>query len=116
MLLAGIGIYGVVAYGVSQRTSEIGLRMALGADPGSVLKLVVLSESIRIIGVGLVIGLAGAVVIGRTIRSLLVGVSGADPVTIVLVAGSLGLVGVLASIVPARRASRVSPTEALKSS
>jgi putative ABC transport system permease protein len=113
LVLAGIGIYGVIAYGVSQRTSEIGLRMALGAEQRSVLMLV-LSEGLRMTLVGLALGIAGALAVARLLRSLLVGVTAVDPPTLTLVSLILAGVAILASALPARRAMRVSPTEALK--
>lgn len=113
LLLAGVGIYGVIAYGVSQRTYEIGLRQALGADRGSVLGLIV-SEGLRLTGVGLLIGLAGTLAAGQLIRSMLVNVKATDPLTLAGVALLLAGVAALASWIPARRAMAVSPTEALR--
>ena len=113
LLLAGVGIYGVIAYGVSQRTYEIGLRQALGADRSSVLGLIV-SEGLKLTGTGLVIGLAGTLAAGQLIRSLLVNVKATDPVTLIAVAVLLAGVAALASWIPARRAMAVSPTEALR--
>jgi putative ABC transport system permease protein len=113
LLLAGIGIYGVIAYGVSQRTYEIGLRQALGADRGSVLGLIV-SEGLRLTGIGLALGLVATLATGQLIRSMLVNVKATDPVTLVFVAALLTSVAVLASWIPARRAMAVSPTEALR--
>src|SRR6185295_8286984 len=82
LLLAGIGIYGVIAYGVSQRTYEIGLRQALGADRGSVLGLIV-AEGLRLTGAGLAAGLLATLAAGQLIRSLLVNVKATDPVTLI---------------------------------
>jgi predicted permease len=113
LVLAGIGIYGVIAYGVSQRTYEIGLRMALGAEGRRVIGMV-MSEGLRMTLAGAVIGLAGALGVARLIRSLLVGVGVVDVPTLVVVALVLLGVAVIASAVPARRAVRVSPTEALR--
>jgi putative ABC transport system permease protein len=113
LLLAGIGIYGVIAYGVSQRTYEIGLRQALGADRGSVLGLIV-SEGLKLTGAGLAVGLVATLATGQLIRSLLVNVKTTDPVTLVAVALLLAGVAALASWIPARRAIAVSPTEALR--
>ena len=113
LVLAGIGIYGVIAYGVSQRTSEIGLRMALGAERRSVL-LLVLSDGLRMTAMGLVLGLAGALAVTRLLGSLLVGVTAMDPPTLAIVSAALVGVAGLASALPARRAMAVSPTEALK--
>ena len=113
LLLAGVGIYGVIAYGVSQRTYEIGLRQALGADRGSVLGLIV-KEGLRLTGIGLGAGLVGMLAAGQLIRSMLVGVRAWDPVTLMAVSLVLAGVAALASWVPARRAMAVSPTEALR--
>ena len=113
LLLAGLGIYGVIAYGVSQRTYEIGLRQALGADRGSVMSMIV-SEGLRLTGAGLVVGLLGTLAAGQLIRSLLVNVGVLDPVTLGAVAVLLASVAALASWIPARRAMAVSPTEALR--
>ncbi len=115
LLLAGIGIYGVIAYGVSQRTYEIGLRMALGAQRERVIRLV-MTEGLRLTFVGVVIGMAGGLAVARLIRSLLVGVGVVDVPTLVVVAVVLLGVTVAASAVPARRAMKVSPTEALRNS
>jgi putative ABC transport system permease protein len=113
LALAGIGIYGVIAYGVSQRTYEIGLRMALGAEQRSVLALV-MSEGLRLAGVGLAIGVVGALIVARLIQSLLVGVAVVDVPTLALVALVLAGVAALACLLPALRAMAVSPTEALR--
>jgi putative ABC transport system permease protein len=113
LLLAGLGIYGVIAYGVTQRTYEIGLRQALGADRGSVLGLIVV-EGLRLTGTGLAVGLLATVATGQLIRSLLVNVRVTDPPTLFAVALLLAGVAALASWIPARRAMAVSPTEALR--
>ena len=113
LLLAGIGIYGVIAYGVSQRTYEIGLRQALGANRGSGLALI-LAEGLKLTGVGLLVGLVATLATGRLIGALLVNVKATDPVTLGAVAVLLTLVAALASWIPARRAMAVSPTEALR--
>jgi putative ABC transport system permease protein len=113
LLLAGVGIYGVIAYGVSQRTYEIGLRQALGADRGSVLSLIV-AEGLRLTGAGLVVGLLGTLAAGQLIRSLLVDVGVTDPLTLGGVALLLAGVAGVASWLPARRAMAVAPTEALR--
>jgi putative ABC transport system permease protein len=114
LLLAGIGIYGVIAFGVSERTFEMGLRQALGAERHSLLILVV-TEGVRMTLIGLAMGLLGALAAGRLIRSLLVGTSPSDAPTLVLVSVMLILVAILASVVPAWRAMSVHPTEALRS-
>jgi putative ABC transport system permease protein len=113
LLLAGIGIYGVIAYGVSQRTYEIGLRMALGAEQRSVLALI-MSEGLRLTLAGVAIGIAGGLGVAHGIRSLLVGVGVVDLPTLVAVASILVGVAALASGLPARRAMRINPTEALR--
>jgi putative ABC transport system permease protein len=113
LLLAGIGTYGVIAYGVSQRAYEIGVRMALGAERGDVWRLVVL-EGLRMCGLGLALGLVGAVAVARAIRAMLVGVSAVDVPTLAAVCVALLAVAAVASVLPALRATRVSPTEALR--
>ena len=113
LLLGVVGLYGVIAYSVSQRTREIGVRMALGAQRSSVYKLV-LSEAGRLICVGIVLGLAGAVGAAMLMRSLLFGVQVWDAETLVAVAVVLGVSAMVASFIPARRAASVNPTEALR--
>ena len=114
LALASVGIYGVMAYSVSQRTQEIGIRMALGAGARDVLKLV-LGQTLRLALVAVAVGIAGALALSRSLSSLLYGVAPTDPTTFVVVA--LLLVGIagLAAYVPARRAARVDPTVALRS-
>jgi predicted permease len=113
VVLAGIGIYGVVSFGVAQRRYEIGVRMAMGASAAAIARLV-LGESGRMAAVGLLVGLAGATGVQRALRSLLVGVHGADAPTYAGVVAVLAGVAVLACVVPARRAMSVNPTEALR--
>lgn len=113
MLLAAIGIYGVISYSVLQRTREIGIRAALGASSADVLRLV-LRGGIRMSAIGLLIGLAGAIGLTRLMETLLFGVGARDPITMIAVGGILGLVAMLACYIPARRASRVDPVVALR--
>jgi putative ABC transport system permease protein len=113
LVLAGIGTYGVIAYGVSQRSHEIGVRMALGAERRSVLFLV-MSEGVRLCAIGLAIGLAASAGVGRAIRALLVGVTPVDVPTLATAALALAIVAAIASAVPARRALGVNPSETLR--
>jgi predicted permease len=113
LLLAGIGIYGVVSYGAAQRTREIGVRMALGAKERDVLGLV-LWDGLIVIGAGLAIGLLLAAAATRVIAAFLYGVGATDPLTFVVVPFLLGVVALVASYVPARRAVKVDPLVALR--
>jgi putative ABC transport system permease protein len=113
LLLAAIGIYGVIAYSVAQRTREIGIRMALGAQRTDVLKMI-LRQSMIIIGIGLALGLFGAFALTRWMGSLLYGVSAHDLSIHSLVLILLGGAGLVASYIPARRAMAVDPTVALR--
>ena len=113
VILAMAGVYGVMAYTVGQRSGEIGLRMALGADTGDVLRLV-LRQGLALAAIGLVIGLAGAFAASRLLTSMLFEVKPNDPLTYAGVAVLLGLVTVAASYIPARRAAKVDPLVALR--
>ena len=113
LALAMIGLYGVIAYSVAQRTREIGVRMALGARPRDVVRLVV-GEGVRVTAAGVVVGLIVAFAVTRLMRSLLYDVTPADAGIYIVVALLTGGVAVLASYLPARRATRVNPTTALR--
>jgi predicted permease len=113
LVLAVMGIYGVMAYAVTQRTQEIGLRMALGATVGKVLSLV-LGQGLKLIVAGIVIGLAGSIALTRLLQSLLFGVSATDPLVLLAVALLMAFVGIVACYLPARRASKVDPMISLR--
>ncbi|MGB6690069.1 MAG: FtsX-like permease family protein, partial [Terracidiphilus sp.] len=113
LLMAAIGIYGVLAYSVSQRTREIGVRMALGAQRGNVLRLIV-GEGMKVALIGVAIGLAGGFALGRFLSSLVFGITVRDPLTFAAVAVVLSGVALAACVLPAHRASRVDPMEALR--
>jgi predicted permease len=112
LLMAAAGIYGVVSYAVGQRTQEIGIRMALGAQPGQVLREV-LGGGMVLVSIGVVLGLAGAFWAVRLLQSLLFGVSSRDPIIYAAVVLGVALVGLLANFVPARRAASIDPMRAL---
>jgi putative ABC transport system permease protein len=113
LILAVIGIAGVVAWSVSQRTNEIGIRMALGAQPSNILAMIV-RQAFTMIGVGQLIGLVGAFALTRVLASFLFGISPEDPLTFAGVALLLALVALTACAVAARRALRIDPVEALR--
>jgi len=114
LILAAVGIYSVIAYFVSLRTHEIGVRMALGARPRDVVRLMTW-QGLRPILVGVAVGTAAALAATRLLRGSLYGVSASDPLTLTVVAASLVAVGLVATLIPARRATRVDPTRALQS-
>jgi ABC-type antimicrobial peptide transport system permease subunit len=107
------GVYGVVAYTVGQRSSEIGLRMALGARSSDVLRLI-LRQGMVLTGIGLTVGLIAAIAATRLVASMLFEVKASDPATYIGVAALLGVVSLAASYIPARRAARVDPASALR--
>jgi putative ABC transport system permease protein len=108
LLLAAIGIYSVLSYNVRRRVREIGIRMALGAQLGDVLKMIV-TQGMKATAIGLGIGLMGALALGRLVASLIYGVHPTDPITFGAVSLLLASVGLLASVVPAYRAVRIDP-------
>jgi putative ABC transport system permease protein len=113
LALAVVGLYGVMSYAVAQRTHEIGLRMALGAQTRDVLRMVV-GQGMVLVAIGLGLGLGGALLLTRLMKSLLFGVSAADPLTYAGIALLLAAVAFLASYLPARRATKVDPMVALR--
>jgi ABC-type antimicrobial peptide transport system permease subunit len=113
LLLGTIGLYGVIAYSVAQRTREIGIRIALGSRRGEVVRLV-LKEGMFVIAIGIAVGLGAALGSTRLLSSLIYGVSVTDPIAFVGVVVLLALVGLSACYIPARRASRVDPVVALR--
>ena len=113
LVLAIVGVYGVMAYAVSERTHELGVRIALGATPGDIRSLVV-SEGTRLAGIGIAIGIVGALAASRALGALLFGVSATDPATFGLAALVLAAAGVAAAYIPARRASRIDPVSLLR--
>jgi putative ABC transport system permease protein len=113
LLLAAIGVYGVISYSVSQRTREMGVRAALGATRGAQLALV-LKSGLALTAIGLAIGLAGTLAVAKLLKSALYGVSAHDPMTLALVSVALGVVALAACYVPAYRATRVDPMVALR--
>ena len=113
VVIAAVGIAGVLAFSVSARTNEIGIRMSLGADRGRVLRMV-LREGGVLLGVGLAIGVVGAYGAANVIRGLLFGVTPHDPITLVGVAAMMSVIGIVACWIPARRAARIDPAIAMR--
>jgi putative ABC transport system permease protein len=113
LVLSAIGIYGLIAQNTAQRTSEIGIRMALGAAPGDVLRMVI-RQGLSIASVGIALGIAGALALGRALSAYLYGVSSTDLATYAIVAALVLAVAGIAAFLPARRASRVDPLIALR--
>jgi macrolide transport system ATP-binding/permease protein len=113
LLLAAIGLYGILSYSVAGRTREIGVRMALGAQRGSVLKMILQEAGILVL-IGVVIGIPSAILASRLFSSMLFGLKGTDPVSMMLVIAVLLAITLLASYIPARRATKVDPMIALR--
>jgi ABC-type antimicrobial peptide transport system permease subunit len=113
LIIAAIGIAAVLAFSVSARTNEIGIRMSLGADPGRVQRMI-LAEGGLLVGLGLLSGLGGSLLLARFMRALLFGVAPRDPVTFAAVGGLMACIGMVACWWPAARASRIPPSEALR--
>lgn len=113
LVIAAIGIAAVLAFSVSARTNEIGIRMSLGADPRQVQGMI-LREGGLLVGLGLLAGIAGSLMLARSIAGLLFGVAPRDPATLVVVALVMGAIGVASCWVPAARASRIDPSDALR--
>jgi len=112
-LLAGIGLYGVLAYSTAQRTREIGIRIALGSTRSAVARMV-LADVLRLTGIGVLLALPLGFGLSRLLRSQLFGVSPVDPLTIVEAVMSIAVVAFVAAVIPARRAATIDPTEALR--
>jgi putative ABC transport system permease protein len=113
LVLAVVGLYGVIAYSVAQRTREIGIRMALGAARGSVVRMV-LRQGLVLTGVGLAIGLGLAIAAGRVLSGQLIGISATDPFSFIATIAALMIVALAASVIPARRAAALDPLVALR--
>jgi ABC-type antimicrobial peptide transport system permease subunit len=114
LLLAAVGVYGMVSEAVAQRTPEIGVRMALGASPGAALALVFI-DGVRLAGIGIMLGMAGAAALTRLMTKLLFDVRPLDPLSFLGAAGALAAFAAIACYIPARRATRVDPLVALRS-
>jgi ABC-type antimicrobial peptide transport system permease subunit len=112
LLLAAIGLYGLVSYSVVARTREIGVRLAIGARPSHVLRMV-MGGALRMVGLGVVIGLPASYLVSRLVGGMLVGVAPTDPATVISAAVILVLVGIAAAAIPARRAARLDPVTSI---
>jgi ABC-type antimicrobial peptide transport system permease subunit len=113
LFLSAIGLYGALAYAVGQRTREIGVRIAVGAQPSDILTLVT-EQGVKIVGLGLVVGMMAALIIARFVESLLYGVTATDPLSLGAVVSTLALATMLACLLPALRATRIDPIRALR--
>jgi ABC-type antimicrobial peptide transport system permease subunit len=113
LVMAATGLYGVLAFFVAQRTSELGIRLALGASGGDVMRLVI-RRGMILAGIGLAVGIAGGLAVTRLVQNLLFQTAASDPATFIIVSGCLGLVALLACVIPARRARSVDPLIALR--
>jgi putative ABC transport system permease protein len=113
LLLAGVGIFGVLSYSVTERTREIGVRMAVGAQPAQIVSMIV-GSGVRLVGTGTAVGIAGALALSGLLRGLLFGVGPRDVATYVAVPALLGMVALVASYLPARRAAKLEPVSALR--
>jgi putative ABC transport system permease protein len=113
LFLSGVGLYGVLAYSVGQRSREIGVRIALGAQPSKIIGLVI-QQGLKLVGIGMVVGVVSGLILVRSIDSILYGVSGDAPATLVLAVLVLGLAAFLACLLPALRATRTDPIAALR--
>ena len=113
LVLSAVGLYGVLAYSVSQRKREIGVRIALGAQTANILRLI-LRHGLKIVGTGLLIGMSSALVLTQLIQKVLYGVSGSDPITLVAAVLVLGLAALLACLVPALQAAKIDPMKTLR--
>jgi ABC-type antimicrobial peptide transport system permease subunit len=113
LLLATVGIYSIMSYTVSQRTSEIGIRMSLGAEARDIMRLII-GQALRLVGVGLLAGVVIALTATRVMTSLLYGVTATDPITFVSICAIIGTIALIASYMPAARAARVDPLVAIR--
>ena len=113
LLLASVGLYGVMSYSVKRRTRELGVRIAIGASPGDVTSMVV-SSGMILVGIGIAIGIGSALLLTGLLKALLFGIGATDPLTFISVAATLAAVAFPACYIPARRASRIDPITALR--